>query len=90
VANSGDDEIDDGTLGISVVLNKRPFHLSQVDFGSPIELAQFRPLRIVVDNHDAAVQWLHLSDMCGTNLSLGHRATSVRWLLEIEMEEPVE
>ncbi len=39
MANSGHDAIDDCTLGISVVLNKRPFPLSQVEFGSGIKLA---------------------------------------------------
>ena len=39
MANSSHDAIDDCTLGISVVLNKRPFPLSQVEFGSSIKLA---------------------------------------------------
>ena len=37
--NSRHDAIDDGTLGISVVLNKRPFPLSQVEFSLSIKLA---------------------------------------------------
>src|ERR1700681_2332888 len=39
MTNSGHDVIDDCTLGISVVLNKRPFPLSQVEFNSSIKLA---------------------------------------------------
>jgi len=39
VAGSGHDAIDDCSLGISIVLNKRPFSLSQGQFRSSIQLA---------------------------------------------------
>jgi hypothetical protein len=39
VAGSGNDAIDDCSLGISIVLNKRPFSLSQGQFRSSIQLA---------------------------------------------------
>ena len=55
-----------------------------------LTLEQFSPLRIIIDNENAAVQWLHLSDVCGANPSLGQRATTVRCLLQIKMEELVE
>src|SRR5687768_13698207 len=69
--------------------SQRPPRKDASDPGS-LTLEQLRPLRIVVNNHSAAVQWLHLSDVCGANLFLGQRTTTVRWLLQIKMEELVE
>jgi len=42
---------------------------------------QFRPSGIVVDQQNAAVQWLYFSNMGGANLFVGlrHVAVSQRW-----------
>src|ERR1700687_1263540 len=67
----------------------RPLRKDASDPGG-LTLELFRPLRIVFDNPNAAVQWLQLSDVCGAYLFLGQSATNVRWLLQIKMEELVE
>jgi hypothetical protein len=63
---------------------QRPLRKDGSDPGG-LTLKQFHPSRIVVDNQDSAVQWLHVSDVRGANLFLGQRATAVHWLcLEIK------
>src|SRR5216683_154596 len=69
--------------------SQRPLRKGASDPGG-LTLEHFRPLRIVVDNQNAAVQWLYLSDVCGANLFLGQRATPVRRLLQVKMQELVE
>src|SRR5437660_12662514 len=69
--------------------SQRPLRKDASD-PSGLTLEQFRPLRIVIDNENAAIQWLHRSDVCGATLVLGQRATTVRCLLQIKMEELVE
>jgi len=44
---------------------------------SGLTLEQFGPSWIVVDEHNAAVQWLHFSNMRGVNLFRGQRAVAV-------------
>ena len=43
--------------------------------GLPLE--QLRPSRIVVDEQDAAAQWLCFFDMRGANLFIGQRAVAL-------------
>src|ERR1700712_633148 len=68
---------------------QRPPRKDASDPGS-LTLEQFRPLRIVGNNHNAAIQWRHLSNVCGANLFLAQRTTTVRWRLQLKMEELVE
>ena len=59
--------------------SQRPLHKDRSDPGG-LALEQFSLLRIVVDNHqDAAVEWLHFSDVRGSNLFFGERATTAGW-----------
>jgi hypothetical protein len=50
--------------------SQRPPRKDASDPGG-LTLEQFGLLRIVVDNHNAAVQWLHLSDVWRASLFLG-------------------
>ena len=74
------------------------FYNSQKSRPPPVKLkcaapkgCVFRPLRIVIDDQNAAAEWLHLSNVCGANLFLGQRAMAVRWLcVQVKVEELVE
>src|SRR3954468_15713185 len=56
-----------------------------------LTLEVFRPLRIVVDDQNAAAQWRHLCHVCGANLFLRQRAMAADWrCFNVKVEELIE